>query len=178
MNNHPKLFRYLIAVGVCYVITLITYFARVSDVLSELDAVQNPIPEPDLSKISTEKPLELGKHIDALPYATVKSRAEDIRRRYNRNVHICAEVRNHLKQLLANGYVGNGVSNSVERSLNVIERQNHLLKRQYDIIVAFAEKHYVQNLSKEHNVRTENDAHLLESQNEKLLQVVGAPLEL
>lgn len=178
MKDHPKLFRYLLAVGVCYFIAMCIYFSRVSDVLSELESAQNPFPEPDKTLLSTDTPLALGKHIDALPFATVKNRAEDMRRRYNRNVNLCKAVRKHLLELIEAGYVGNGVVNPVERSLQMLERQNALLKKQYDAVVAFAEKHYVQKLAQEHDISTEEDVRLLDKQNERLLNVVEKPLEL
>lgn len=178
MKDHPTLFRYLIAVGVCYVIAMAIYFSRVSDVLTELDTVQSSCPEPDRSQLSIETPLAHNKHIDALSYATVKARAEDIRHRYNRNANLCRVVRQHLMKLIKDGYIGEGVVSHVQNTLSTVERQNALLKRQYDVIVAFAEKQYVKNLSREHEIRTEEDAHLLDSQNERLLKAVETPLEL
>lgn len=178
MKKYPTLLRYLIAVGVCYVIAMAVYFSKVSDVLTELNTVQSSCPEPDRSRLSTETPLSRSKHVDALSYVTVKERAEDIRHRYNRNVNLCRVVREHLMKLIKDGYIGEGVVSQVQKTLSTVERQNALLKRQYDVIVAFAEKQYVKNLSREHEIRTEDDAHLLDSQNERLLKAVETPLEL
>lgn len=178
MKNLSTFTRYLLAVGICYAIAMLIYFSRVSLALDELDAAQNPFPEPDRTQLSTDTPLVLGKHINSLPYATVKNRAEEIRRHYNRNVNLCIAVRKHLVNLVSAGYVGNGVVGPVERSLALLERQNILLKKQYDTIVAFAEKQYVKKLSREHELLTEEDAHLLDAQNERLLKAVENPLEL
>lgn len=166
--------RYLLATLTCYMIMMGIYLYKVYETYSDLKNVQGES-APAVS-IDENSPLVTNKYIDALPFASLKTKAETMRHHYNRTHHMCQAVRSHLSMMRSTGFVSKNVEEAVLQNLSSHERLNQKLKQQYDSIVAFAEKQYAEGMIRSHSEDMEDQARLLDKQNEVLLKNVDLPV--
>ena len=132
----------------------------------------------DEQTIDDDEPLTASEYVQRLQIASLKERADQIRRRYNRGLQECQVVREHLMELSEHGYVSTDVREQVEGQLKEVETRNEELKKQYNEIVLFAEKYYAEAMTKRISQETEQTAKLLDEKNQKLLQSVELPKEM
>lgn len=168
--------RYIIAVVICYVAMMGIYLYKVHEVYQDLQEAQGVASTLEPQLITEDSPLQTTKHIEALPFTSLKTKADDMRRRYNRTHHMCAAVRSHLLKLQQQGFVSINVAQSVEKNLAVHEKKNLILKQQFDNIITFAEKQYAEGVIRQHSEEAESQARLLDKQNEILLKNVDLPV--
>ena len=147
----------------------------------EIRSIQSTIQECSLldeQTIDDDEPLTASEYVQRLQIASLKERADQIRRRYNRGLQKCQVVREHLMELSEHGYVYPDVKEQVEEQLKKVETRNEELKKQYNEIVLFAEKYYAEAMTKRISQETEQTAQLLDEKNQKLLQSVELPKEM
>ena len=125
--------------------------------------------------VNDDKPLKNSEYVQRLQVSSLKERADQIRRRYNRGWQKCQAVREHLMELSRHGYVYSDVREQVEEQLKEVEERNEELKKQYNEIVLFAEKYYAEAMTKRISKETERTAQLLDEENQMLLQSVELP---
>ena len=148
---------------------------------AEARSIQSTIRELSLldeQTLGDEKPQEASEYVQRLQIASLKERADQIRRRYNRGWQECQVVRKHLIKLSQHGYAYSDVKKQVEEQLNEVETRNEELKKQYNEIVLFAEKYYAEAMTKRISKETERTAQLLDEKNQTLLQSVELPAEM
>ena len=131
----------------------------------------------DEQTVNEDEPLADSEYIQRLQIASLKEKADQIRRRYNRGWQKCQAVRKHLIKLSERGYVYSDVKKQVEEQLKGVEARNEELKKQYNEIVLFAEKYYAEAMTKRISKETERTAQLLDEKNQMLLQSVELPRE-
>ncbi len=144
----------------------------------EIRSIQSIIQECSLldeQAIDDDAPLTASEYVQRLQITSLKERAGQIRRRYNRGWQECQVVREHLMELSEHGYVYPDVKEQVEEQLKEVEKRNGELKKQYNEIVLFAEKYYAEALTKRISKETEQTAQLLDEKNQILLQSVELP---
>ncbi len=129
----------------------------------------------DEQTIDDDEPLAASEYVQRLQIASLKERADQIRRRYNRGLQKCQVVREHLIKLSQHGYVHPDVKEQVEEQLKEVGTRNEELKKQYNEIVLFAEKYYAESITKQISKETERTAQLLDEKNQMLLQSVELP---
>ena len=148
---------------------------------AEAHSIQSTIRECSLldeQTVDDDEPLTASEHVQRLQIASLKERADQIRRRYNRGRRECQVVREHLMELSEHGYIYPDVREQVEAQLKGIEERNDELKKQYNEIVLFAEKYYAEAMTKRISQETEQTAQLLDEKNQILLQSVELPKEM
>ena len=146
----------------------------------EARSIQSTIRECSLldeQAVDDDEPLTDSEYVQRLQIASLKEKADQIRRRYNRGWQKCQAVRKHLIELSEHGYVYSDVKKQVEQQLKEVEWRNEELKRQYNEIVLFAEKYYAETMTKRISKETERTAQLLDEKNQALLKSVGLPKE-
>ena len=148
---------------------------------AEARSIQSTIRELSLldeQVLDDDRPRKASEYVQRLQIASLKERADQIRRRYNRGLQKCQAVREHLVELSEHAYVYSDVKKQVEEQLGEVEKQNEELKRQYNEIVLFAEKYYAEAMTKRISKETERTAQLLDEKNQLLLQSVKLPKEM
>ena len=132
----------------------------------------------DEQTVNDDEPLKNSEYVQRLQVSSLKERANQIRRRYNRGWQKCQAVREHLMELNRHGYVYSDVREQVEEQLKEVETRNEELRKQYNEIVLFAEKYCAEAMTKRISKETERTAQLLDEKNQMLLQSVELPREM
>ncbi len=128
------------------------YFFHVRSIQSTIEDVS--LLEDAAGEVDDNVPLKASEYVEKFQVTSLKERADQIRRRYNRDVQISRAVREHLQELYEHGYVCSWVEGQVRRQLDEIDRRNEQLRVQYGEIVEFAEKYYAESVTKKVSTQT------------------------
>lgn len=126
--------------------------------------------------LSEESPLSSTKYIDALQSPILRQNAAELRHRYNRTYNICSNVRERMEEFRRKGVLTRATETAVEKNLQVLEKRNELLKKRFDILVAYAEKSYAESLIRDLAPAEEERAALFAKENDKLMKSVDLPM--
>lgn len=163
---------YLIVAGVM----VLLYAGYLSYVFYSLNRMEDISAEPYTFKLQTQQPLVSNKFIDALKIPSLKEKSTEVMRAYNRRVQLVDIIKERMELLRSFNRLSHEVESVVNRNINMIERDNMKIRKQYDNIVAFAEKQYAASLRDQYSPDAEDKAKLYARENEALLREVNVPV--
>lgn len=128
-----------------------------------------------MDSIEQGTPLELPPCYETTPVVSLKNKGIELRRRYNIRYNLCLELRKHLQELCACGYVSQYTYKKLVERIKKIETGNEELKKQFIEITAYLEAHHAQSLKGSYEEEDAETLRALERQNEELLRHVPMP---
>ncbi len=157
-------------------ILLVLYVAALVVVWLGLRPIQHIEGEYFTRRLAADGPLMPNEYVEKLDYLSIKERADELMRAYNRRAHIIEIVGKRLRMLRRLGKVSRSVEKIVERNLDMMEKDNAQIRKQYERIVNFAQEQYAANFVKSHSPDMEEKARLFDKENQKLLRAVELPM--